>query len=160
MIKDAILIPEDRLESMKKAKLKIEKTLGVSLDFSENSVEIEGEDGLKVMQAKNVVKAIGRGFAPERAERLFKEEQMLEILDVGANDRIKSRIIGTEGKTRHEIEKSTDASVSVYGKTVSIIGTWEQVKNAKEAIEMLINGSEHKTVYRFLEKLRKEKLLL
>jgi len=159
MIKDLVLIPEDRMEKVKTAKAEIEETLEVKMEFVDNSVEIEGE-GIKLMQAKNVVKAIGRGFAPEKAFRLFDDEQVLEIIEIGKNDRIKARIIGSGGKTRYEIEKSTDASVSVYGKTVSIIGTWEQTKNAKEAIEMLISGSEHKSVYRFLEKLRKEKLLL
>jgi len=39
---------------------------------------------------------------------------------------------------------------------VGIIGTLEQVQIAREAIEMLIKGSMHGTVYRFLHRKRRE----
>ncbi len=50
----------------------------------------------------------------------------------------------------------TDADVSVYGHTVSIIGNFDQTDVAREAILMLIKGSQHSTVYRFLQKRRQE----
>jgi ribosomal RNA assembly protein len=70
--------------------------------------------------------------------------------------RIKGRIIGRDGRSRELIEEHTETFVSVYGKTVSIIGTTESVSTARRAIEMLIKGSPHSTVYRWLEKMRKE----
>ncbi|MCX8171787.1 MAG: hypothetical protein N3E47_07525, partial [Candidatus Bathyarchaeota archaeon] len=42
------------------------------------------------------------------------------------------------------------------GHTVAIIGDVEQVNVAREAINMLINGSQHATVYRFLQRKRQE----
>jgi ribosomal RNA assembly protein len=44
----------------------------------------------------------------------------------------------------------------VYGKTVAIIGDVAQVDLAREAVAMLVRGSMHRTVYRFLERKRKE----
>jgi len=155
---EAVLIPKDRLGVLKdpEAKKEIETKLNVAITFDENAIIING-DGLEAYQAKNIVKAIGRGFSPPKAFRLFDDEQILEIIVLPfvdkKNDRIKSRVIGTKGKMREEIEKTTKASISVYGKTISIIGTYEQIKNAKEAIEMLINGAMHKTVYSFLRRL-------
>jgi ribosomal RNA assembly protein len=60
------------------------------------------------------------------------------------------------GKTRRIIEELTDANVAVYGHTVGVIGTLEQVQVAREAIEMLVKGSMHSTVYRFLHRKRRE----
>jgi ribosomal RNA assembly protein len=60
------------------------------------------------------------------------------------------------GKTRTIIEELTGTSVAVYGHTVGIIGTLEQAQVAREAIEMLIKGSMHATVYRFLHRKRRE----
>jgi ribosomal RNA assembly protein len=61
-----------------------------------------------------------------------------------------------DGKTRKIIEELTDANICVYGHTVSIIGNIEQAQAAREAIQMLINGSQHSTVYRFLHRKRRE----
>jgi ribosomal RNA assembly protein len=60
------------------------------------------------------------------------------------------------GKTRGIIEELTDANVAVYGHTVSLIGTFEQIEVAREAIRMLVRGSMHSTVYRFLHRKRRE----
>jgi ribosomal RNA assembly protein len=70
--------------------------------------------------------------------------------------RVKGRIIGMDGKTRRIIEELTETSICVYGHTVSIIGNMEQVQAAREAIQMLIDGSSHGTVYRFLHRKRRE----
>ena len=53
----------------------------------------------------------------------------------------------------------TDTYITVYGKTVGIIGEVAQVSVAREALAMLIQGAMHKTVYRYLEKKKKEQLL-
>jgi len=155
---ESVLVPKDRLGVIKdeKTRKEVEDKLNVKITFDDNTVLLDGE-GLEFYQAKNIIKAIGRGFSPPRAFRLFNDEEVLEIITLPfadkKNDRIKSRVIGTGGKMRGEIELKTKASVSVYGKTISIIGTYKQIKNAKEAIEMLINGAEHKTVYTFLSRL-------
>jgi ribosomal RNA assembly protein len=70
--------------------------------------------------------------------------------------RLKGRVIGKEGKTRRIIEELTEANVSVYGHTISIIGRRDQVYTAKEAVRMLIRGSLHRSVYRYLHRKRRE----
>ena len=86
---------------------------------------------------------------------------MIDLKDVaGKNkntmERLKGRVIGKAGKSREEIERLTDTHISVYGKTVGIIGEVEHVALSREAVAMLLQGSMHKTVYQYLEKKKKE----
>lgn len=148
---------EDKLS----VKLEIDGDAGdVSLSLSE-----EATDPSTLFRAKDVVTALGRGFSPEHAFRLVRDEDaVFELVDLrtvfGKSEadlkRVKGRIIGMNGKTRRIIEELTDASVAVYGHTVGIIGTLDQVGIAREAIEMLVRGSMHSTVYRFLHRKRRE----
>lgn len=145
-------------------KSKIERELGVSLSINskEGTVTINlisGDDPSKIFRAKDIVLAIGRGFSPERAFKLFDENMFLKIIDLeailGRNKntlrRIKGRIIGAGGKTRRIIEEYTKTFISIYGDTVSIIGDIESLQIAEEAINKLINGAQHNSVYRFLD---------
>ncbi len=159
-MKEVILIPEERIRVVKdkRARETIENRLSVKLSFSDNAVEVEGE-GLEAYQAKTIIKAITRGFSPARAFRLFDENEQLEMIELkDFTERkakiIKSRVIGTGGKTRFLIEECSGAAVSVYGRTISIIGTYEQIQIAKEAIHMIIHGAMHATVYKFLQRSR------
>jgi ribosomal RNA assembly protein len=136
----------------------------LEIDSNEGDVFIKGKDGLAIYTSKEVVSAIGRGFNPEVALLLLKVDYLFETINLidytgkSKEDqlRIKGRIIGKEGKTRRLIEELAECYVSVYGKTVSIIGNADWVSLAKHAIEMLIEGSTHSSVYSWLEKKRKE----
>jgi ribosomal RNA assembly protein len=142
-------------------RLEIEsETGGVKINLAENV-----EDPSLLFRAKDVVNAIGRGFSPELAFRLIRDEEAhLDLIDLRAvfgrseSDirRVKGRIIGMGGKTRRIIEELTETNMCVYGYTVGLIGDVEQVQAAKEAIQMLIRGSLHSTVYRFLHRKRRE----
>lgn len=152
---ESVLVPRERINIFnEKIITEIEK-LGVKIKRSENSIEIEGE-GFEQVQAKNIIRAIARGFSPQNAFLLFNEDMLLEIIEIPGNEknikRIKSRIIGTEGKARKRVEELTGTLLSVYGKTVAIIGGYEKISFAKKAVEMFISGASHKTVYRFLGK--------
>ncbi|MGC8936319.1 MAG: KH domain-containing protein [Candidatus Methanomethylicaceae archaeon] len=149
-----------------KTKAEIEKSTGtnISVDGKTGEVVIEGsvnsKDPSGILKARDLINAIARGFSPERAFRLFSDGQILEIIDLkeilgdSRNQliRIKGRVIGEKGKTRRIIENLTNTYVSVYGHTVAIIGDYEEVRAAKEAIEMLLKGMQHGTVYRFLNR--------
>jgi ribosomal RNA assembly protein len=50
----------------------------------------------------------------------------------------------------------TGTRLSVQGKTVAIIGLPDQVKDARAAIEMLLRGVPHESVFTFLDRKRKE----
>jgi ribosomal RNA assembly protein len=152
-------------------KKNIEEKLSVELEIDSDSGDItitmnEGAtDPSLLFKAKDVVTALGRGFSPEHAFRLLRDEEaVLDVIDLrtvfGKSEadikRVKGRIIGMNGKTRRLIEELTDTQVAVFGHTVSIIGTIEQAAVAREAVEMLVKGSMHSTVYRVLHRKRGE----
>jgi len=70
--------------------------------------------------------------------------------------RLKGRVIGAEGKSRHVIEELTETDISVFGKTICIIGRSDNVALARHAVELLLKGSLHSTVYRWLERQRRD----
>ena len=156
MIK-SVKIPEERLSVLIGnkgfTKRSIEKATSTKITV-EDEVLIEGES-IDVMTAENIVKAIGRGFSPDSAEMLLDEDCSMELIDLPKNaqsaKRIRSRLIGTNGKSRRNIERLTGVRMSVYGKTVGIIGTFENVHMASQAVRKIIKGIPHRSVYEFLE---------
>jgi ribosomal RNA assembly protein len=48
------------------------------------------------------------------------------------------------------IENFSGCAVSIYGKTASMIGKYDQLEIAREAIKMIIRGAKHSKVYTFL----------
>jgi ribosomal RNA assembly protein len=162
-------IPKERIAVLIGVKGQTKKELEeisntkINIDSKEGDVNISGSDSLDVFQIKEVIIAIGRGFNPDLARVLLKSDYGLEVINMmdyahRKEDipRVKGRVIGTEGKSRLTIETLTETNISVYGKTISIIGSIEYLPNAKRAIEMLLEGSAHATVYRWLERKRRE----
>ncbi len=113
-----------------------------------------------LLKASDFVKAIDAGFSPERAERVLEEDQVLIIIDlkevVGNSSshlqRVKGRIIGEGGRVKINIEQATDTYINIYDDVVAIIGDYDGAYLAREAIEMLIRGKEHSTVYKYLDR--------
>lgn len=177
-----VRIPKERVGILigpdGKTKQYIEGKLQVKLEIdTEGSVTITLSEGTTdpslLLKAKDEVTAIGRGFSPETAFRLIRnEDDIYDMIDLrlifGRSEsdikRIKSRIIGSDGKTRRLIEELTEADVVVYGHTVGLIGGFEQVDAAHNAVQMIIEGCQHQTVYKYLQKkrteLKKQKLQL
>ena len=164
-------IPEDRIGVLigpgGYTKRDIARRTGASITVGEEGeVRITAPDTEPVhaMQARDVVLAIGRGFSPPRALRLTKEGTVLTILDIkfetgkrakGALRRIRARLIGTDGRARARIEELSGCSVSIYGATVALIGEESQMERATRAVELLLRGSEHATVFHLLARLRR-----
>jgi len=170
-----VKIPKDRIGALigpeGRVKERIKKQLNVEMNIDSETGDVtltlapDAEDPSVLFRAKEVVTAVGRGFSPERAFRLIQDEDaLLDVIDLreifGRSlsdlERVKGRIIGQEGKTRRIIEEMTDADVSIYGHTISIIADAEEMDIAREAIQMLLQGRQHSSVYRFLHKKRRE----
>lgn len=135
----------------------------LDIDSREGDVFVSGEDALGLYTAREIIKAIGRGFNPDIAKLLLKADYIFEIIDLGefagkSKDtmlRLKGRVIGKEGKSRRLIEELTECNISVFGKTIGIIGLPEAAANARQAVESLLRGSKHANVYKWLEKRRR-----
>jgi len=163
-MKDFIRIPQKRINILKKdgkLKGKIEEFTNTKIELSDE-ISIEG-DSVDLFQAKNVIKAFGRGFDLDDCFYLLEDEYGLDIINLSefikSKERLKTlkgRIIGTGGKTKKYIEKYTEVKTSILGKTVGIIGKWDKIIVAREAIMKLIQGCTHQTLYRWLEKKAKK----
>ena len=168
-------IPNDRIAVLigksGNVKSKIENSCHVSLDIDGETGEVliksNGDvEKIQPFKAMEIVTAIGRGFSPENAMTLLKGENTLHVIDLrefagksNANvERIKGRIIGEGGRARRNMENLSSTHISVYGKTVSIIGDASKLRLAVDAISSISSGSMHGAVYTKLEAAnRKEK---
>jgi len=170
-----VRIPKERVGVLVgpdgKVKQSIEEKFMVTLEIESESGGVtivlseKAEDPSVLFKAKDTVTAIGRGFSPEHAFRLLRnEDDIFDFIDLrlvfGRSEsdikRVKGRIIGANGKTRKLIEELTGASVVVYGHTVGFIGTFERVDVARNAVQMLIDGCQHNTVYKYLQRKRSD----
>jgi len=147
-------------------KRELEETLGVKLniDSEEGDVTLRGEDNLKLFTAHEIIKAVARGFNPDVAIQLLKPDYMLELVNLtdytttkNQMIRLKGRVIGEKGKSWTTIEQLSEANMCVYGKTICIIGQAENVQAAKRAVDALLGGAPHNTVFRLLERLKRER---
>jgi ribosomal RNA assembly protein len=172
-----VRIPEDRVGVLigtgGQTKTAIESRTSTSLDVDagEGAVRVSAPDDgdpMGALQARDLVLAIGRGFSPQRAWRLTKENTYLGVIDIkrvtgkrekAAMWRIRSRLIGVGGRARSRMEDLSGCSISVYGNTVALIGDEKQLERATRAVEMLLRGSEHSVVFHMLARQRTDAAL-
>jgi ribosomal RNA assembly protein len=161
-MREFLSLPEERVRILKKNKdivKRIESLADAKVEVENCEVSFECENPFMSMRLKEVFRAFGRGFDIHDALDLLDEDYFfdsIEVKDYAGKSRkrqiaLKGRVIGREGKMKKRIEELAKVKVAVYGKTVSIIGKWENLQIAKRAIEMLLSGASHGSVYRFLE---------
>jgi len=159
-----VLIPKLRVgvligkkgETKRQIEMRTKTTLFID---AEGKVTIRG-DSLALLHTVPLIRAIGRGFNPEKAFMLLQDEYVFEIIELkdyaGKSKkrslRLKSRVIGSEGAAKNQIEEMTHSFISVSGKTIAIIGPSEGAFIARKAIEMILEGSQHSTAFRYIEK--------
>ncbi len=150
-----------------KTRKKIERSTKskISIDSKSGEIIAKGENGDRLQRAENIVKAIGRGFAPGKALLLAGDDYSLSIIKLrdlfGKREKAirtkKARIIGREGSTRNRIEKETGCFVSIYGNTVSLIGTFEEIGLGEMVINSILEGANIKTAFEMLKERQLEK---
>lgn len=150
-------IPEERKAVLigreGRTKREIEKKTRTKIRVRED-IEIQGEP-LDLVKAKEIIRAIGRGFSPNQALKLLDEGFQLSVISLRGDSpkkmkRLLARVIGKGGLARKKIGELTGCSISVYGKTISLIGTWEEIERATKAINDILGGAPHSHVYRNL----------
>lgn len=169
MFRKTIRIPLDRVGAVVgrsgKTKIWIEEKCKVTLKIDSSSGEILiSSDNLSSnpLLSVDLVQAISHGFSQSNASNLFAENNYLNIIDLkpycgkssNSLSRIKSRLIGQNGKTRRVMEEITNTHISVYGHSISVIGSYEQIKLIEDAINVIISGGQHKTAYNLLQRNR------
>jgi RNA-binding protein PNO1 len=161
-----IPVPPHRLTPLKKDWLKIYTPLvenmglqvrmnlkkkAVDIRCSEETVEIGA-----VQKAADFIKAYTLGFEVEDAISLLRLEDLyidtFEIKDVktlhGDNlSRAIGRIVGKDGKTKYTIENTSRTRIVVADTKIHILGSFQNIKIARDAMVNLILGASPGKVY-------------
>ncbi len=170
---ETIKVPEDRVGVIVgrngKVRRRVEQLTNVKIDVNSAGVVTitapqNTEDPVLAWKARDIIRAMARGFSPKNAFSLIDDDMQLLVISlrevVGSSQnqmkRVAGRIIGENGRTRRVIEQTTETKVSVYGKTISIIGMNPGLDYARRAIDMLISGAPHSAVYSRLERMRRD----
>ena len=151
-----VYIPHERIRKLKDNKeyiRRIETLCKCKIKINEDLIEIQGEAFAEYV-AKNIIYAFGRGFDIEIAERLADNDYYFSSIDLGqiiSSDKrvkqLKARIIGINGRTKKYIEELSGGKMSIYGNTVSFIGTINEINEIETAVNTLIDGGTHKLAY-------------
>lgn len=158
-----VTVEDDKFRVIKEIAQKLSDMADVNIQIDDKlkSIKVHPRSGniYEAMKALNVIKAIGLGFSVDDAFRLLSDDYRLEVIDMKdyskepqAIRRVLGRVIGESGKTKKIIQEYTGVIISVHEHYISILGTYDQVEVAKKAIMMLIEGREHSTVYKYLDK--------
>ena len=170
-------IPQDRIAVLigkgGETRRMLEEACGATLEIDSKNGEVmadwgEGSvDPIVRMKMPDVIVAIGRGLAPKRAVQLIQDEIFLKMYDIrewvgkqpNQTRRMRSRLIGRNGRIRSLIEEISRCELAIYGSTVLVIGDEDGIALAAPAIEGILRGSEHSTILHGLEQDRKRQRL-
>jgi len=145
-------------------KKRLEQELEVKITNQGKNLFIDGEPD-KEFIVLQIIEAINLGFSVEKALNLKNEEvilQSLHIKDITKRqglERVRARIIGKQGKTLKTLNNLTGCDFSIQDNEVGIIGDAEDIKEAMQAITLLIQGSKQSNVYAHTEKEMKKNRL-
>jgi KH domain-containing protein len=150
-----------KIGEVRKLKPELEKKLNVAITISKGRVTMKGSS-LDEYDALKVFEAIGFGFGVRKALKLKEEDSVFKIVHIKEHTKrnltdIKSRLIGTHGKTRKTISVISGCEVVIGESDVGIIGYVEDVERAETAVISLIKGSKQANTYRYLERMNRAK---
>jgi ribosomal RNA assembly protein len=152
----------ENLREVIRSKKRIQKELGIKLTNQGKNIFIDGETD-KEFLAIEVLQAINAGFSGDRALELKQDDFMLQTVHIKditqRNDleRVRGRVIGTDGRTLKTLQKLTNCDLAMNGNEIGIIGPALEMEDAVQSVTSLINGSKQGHVYGRLERQRKKK---
>lgn len=164
-MEEMIKIPLERLRILKDEKTRkmLEKKCGIEIAIDDDgAVRLSGEPS-DIYFSKNVIAAIGRGFEPKDALLIIEKDYGLHVYhlkeEFGSENeirRVKGRIIGEKGRMKREIEEATESRISVYGNTIAILAKLDAMEYARAAVEKLLHGAMHASVYKYLAEAKRK----
>ena len=150
------IISEKPVRIIKNRK-RLEKELNIKITNRGKEISINGSPEDEYT-AEKIIDALDFGFPFSTALSIKQEDFMFEIINIKYHtkkkdlSRIRARIIGTKGKTLKTLTNLTKCHFELKDNSIGIIGAPEDIKNAQEAIILIIQGSKQANVYAYLEK--------
>nr|WCZ58766.1 pre-rRNA-processing protein PNO1 [Seculamonas ecuadoriensis] len=161
-----IPVPPHRFTPLKKEWLKVYQPivenmkLQVRMNLKSKSVELRTcpatEDPGAIQKSADFIQAFILGFEPEDAIALLRLDDLyvdsFEIKDVktltGDNlSRAIGRIAGKDGKTKFTIENATRTRIVLADSKIHILGSFANIRVARDAVVDLVLGSPANKVY-------------
>ncbi|MBX4212337.1 hypothetical protein KW787_02690 [Candidatus Pacearchaeota archaeon] len=152
----------ERTGEIRRTKEELEEKLKVKITIVGRKVTIEG-DPLEEYEASAVLDAISFGFSAKKALMLKSEDMIFRKIPIRNFTRrkdlrdVKSRLIGTEGKTKKTVETIAECDIVIQKNSVGVIGSTESVDAAETAITNIIKGSKQANAYRYLERMNQSR---
>ncbi|KAJ2714877.1 pre-rRNA-processing protein pno1 [Coemansia spiralis] len=165
-----VRVPPHRLSPLKRDWMKIYtpvvEHLGLQIRMNPKArmLEVrtceETEDMGAVQKAADFLRAYCLGFSPEDSLALLRMEDLyldtFEIKEVKTLtgdhlSRAIGRLAGKDGKTKYTIENATKTRIVLADSKIHVMGTFQNIKIAKNAISSLIMGSPPGKIYAHLK---------
>jgi ribosomal RNA assembly protein len=152
------------IKELSKNKKELEEQLNVKINIDGKQVTIEGKT-VDEFTALKVLDAMNFGFSAKKSLTLRNEEIMFKKIRIKNHTRrtlrdIKSRLIGTHGKTKKTMSEISGCEILIRESEVGFIGDVEVIEDMERAIINLIKGSKQANMYRYLERRNRERKLL
>ncbi|KAG0439027.1 Pre-rRNA-processing protein PNO1 [Dictyocoela muelleri] len=129
--------------------------LQVRMNLQAPSIDLRSIDCLALERGRIFINAILKGFSPIDCVSALKDDDTsvvsFRISDVkklprNGLERAIGRIIGTDGKMKSTIENTTRCKLIVFDDEISILGTPDNTKMARDAVCRLIMGSKPNSI--------------
>ncbi|MBM3232043.1 hypothetical protein FJZ21_01540 [Candidatus Pacearchaeota archaeon] len=157
-----INIEISRKREILRNKEKLEQKLNCKIKITDKTITIDTEP-FNEYEAQRVFDAINLGFSVEKSLLVLDEENdfiKINIKDY-ANTKnlevVRSRLIGTHGKTKKTVEEITKCNISIHDNLVGIIGPAEVTESALTAVTNIIKGTKQANAYKYLERINTQK---
>ena len=151
-----------RISEIKRERKFLEGILKTKLIIRGGLITINASP-LEEYEADKILSAISTGFSARIAATLKDENVVFETLNIKDYSRtknlktVRSRLIGTRGKTKKTIEQITGSHIIIKDNTVAIICSTESIEYVITAISNIIKGSKQKNAYKYLERINSSK---
>src|SRR3989344_8473704 len=140
----------------------LEEKLNGKIKLKNKTLSIE-TNPFNEYEAQRVFDAINLGFSVEKALKVLDEETdfiKINIKDYSNTKNlavVRSRLIGTNGKTKKTIEEITKCDIVIHENQVGIIGPAEIAESALVAVTNIIKGTKQANAYKYLEKINTQR---
>lgn len=143
------------------------KKLSCAISLESRTIEVATNsmtrDPFIFIKAVNFVKLVGRGVDIEEGMKVLEDDYFCEVIDIkrmvkreSTFERRRDRLIGPKGATLKAIQILTKCYVLVHGKTVSVVGGFRGIEEAKGIVIDCMNNIH--PVYQIKRLIEKRKL--
>ncbi|RTG81929.1 ribosomal RNA assembly protein [Schistosoma bovis] len=125
-------------------RIMMEHHIRVEIDVAESTMEVRTTprtfDPFIILKARDVIRLLARSVPMEQAIRVLDDETFADIIEINLTNRERfvkrrNRLIGHDGETLKALELSTNCYIVVQGKTVSVVGRYNDLKEVRKKKE-------------------------